>query len=67
MPTGRKKLCPLCKPSHTDREILRHVREKHPIAIVSKDQLESPGARHCRQCRAVVSVREHTIACNPGQ
>lgn len=54
MPTGRKH-CPVCNTSHTDREILRHIREKHPAAILSTDELDSLGARHCEHCRAVVS------------
>jgi hypothetical protein len=54
MPTGRKH-CPVCNTGHTDREILRHIREKHPAAILSTDELDTLGARHCEHCRAVVS------------
>jgi hypothetical protein len=55
MPTGRKQ-CPVCNTSHTDRGILRHIREKHPSSTLSKDQLVLLGAQHCKRCRAVVSA-----------
>jgi hypothetical protein len=67
MPTGRK-LCPVCNTSHTDREILRHVRDKHPKAILSKDQLDSLSASQCRQCQAVVSATSKgTHTCLPSR
>jgi len=54
MPQGRKK-CPLCNASQCPREILRHIRDKHPSVLLTREQLDSLGARQCQTCRKVLS------------
>lgn len=54
MPQGRIR-CPLCWTSHSSREILRHIRDKHTDVILSADQLCCLDAKQCRTCRKVLA------------
>jgi hypothetical protein len=50
-----RKTCPVCNKSYGHREILRHVRLDHPGVALSRSSLQSLGAKHCAQCKQVVS------------
>jgi hypothetical protein len=49
------RIVPCATQTTRSAKLLRHICEKYPAAILSTEQLDSLGARHCKHCREAVS------------
>jgi hypothetical protein len=61
-------VCPVCRTSHGSREILRHIRSKHPNETFSRDLLWYLRAQQCSRCRKILPLSgKGSLACEPSQ